>query len=89
MRDGFVIQDRACPRCAIRRRVRLGDGAIFCFNCRLEAPAHAGGDDRASRGLAWPIPEPLEPAELSRLTMYRAAVRAGFYSDWPSMKART
>jgi len=84
MRGGFVIQDRTCPRCAIRRRVRLGDGAIFCFNCGLQAPAHCGGDGHAGHGLAWPVSEPLEPAVQAKLTIYRAAVRAGFYSDWPS-----
>jgi hypothetical protein len=32
----MTIQERLCPRCGIRRTVRLGRPRIaFCFNCRL------------------------------------------------------
>jgi hypothetical protein len=36
MLHGMIIQERACPRCTIRRTLRtlLGDRS-FCFNCRL------------------------------------------------------
>jgi ribosomal protein L37AE/L43A len=61
-----VIQERRCPRCAIKRTLRLAHGTSFCFNCRSqwEAPIY-----------------PFKPDELARLELYRVAVRAGFYSD--------
>jgi hypothetical protein len=38
-----------------------------CFNCRL----------------VWDLRDPqFTPRELERLSIYRAAVRAGFYSDY-------
>jgi hypothetical protein len=40
MRDGIIIQEQACPRCAIRRTARLAYGTSFCFNCRLQWPTH-------------------------------------------------
>jgi hypothetical protein len=40
MRDGMIIQELACPRCAIRRTARLAYGTSFGFNCRLQWPAH-------------------------------------------------
>jgi hypothetical protein len=73
MRQGYVIQERSCPRCAIRRTVRLGRGLALCFNCRYHWDAH-------------PLPpaEQFDAAARARLVSYRAAVRAGFYTDWPS-----
>ena len=74
---GVIIQDRPCPRCAIRRTV-LRSGVSFCFNCHMiwgvgSGPAVA------------PLPEPayaFTPTETARLVIYRDAVRAGFFSDW-------
>jgi hypothetical protein len=36
-----------------------------------------------------PVQHPFAPAELIRLERYRAAVRAGLYSDWPRPPAPT
>jgi hypothetical protein len=84
MRQGFVIEEQSCPRCANRRTVRVADGSSFCFNCRLQWPAHdaAGGDARRGMAALGPQPGSFGLAEQARLTIYRAAVRAGFYSDW-------
>jgi hypothetical protein len=75
--NGATIQERACPRCAIRRTVRIA-GASFCHNCRLQWSGVSG---------AAFVPRPesaylFTASEEARLVMYRAAVRAGFYSDW-------
>ena len=75
--NGATIQERPCPRCAIRRTVRIAR-ASFCFNCRLHWDGQWGQRSAA----------PVEPryafsaAEITRLKIYRAAVRAGFYTDW-------
>jgi hypothetical protein len=71
MRQGFLIQDRACPRCANRRTVRLGQDKSVCFNCRYQWQAER-------------VPAPgwaFTDVEQARLAIYRAAVRAGFYTD--------
>jgi hypothetical protein len=34
----------------------------------------------------WSSDYPFTPAELRRLAVYRTAVRAGFYSEWPPSK---
>lgn len=36
MTGAYVIQEQSCPRCAMRRTVRLAAGGYFCFNCRLQ-----------------------------------------------------
>ena len=85
MRDGILIQERACPRCAIRRTARLAYGTSFCFHCRLQWPTQAAA---VLHGVGAPSPcQVLAPGELARLAAYRAAVRAGFYSDWPVVSA--
>ena len=75
----MTIEQRPCPRCTMRRTVRMGTWGWFCFNCRLHV---------ASTDAAWPADMPAEraeyqftPAELARLQRYRAAVLAGLYSD--------
>jgi hypothetical protein len=85
----YVVQERSCPRCAIRRTVRLADGSSFCFNCRHQWPTQQVAGDHTGRGLAAPSPppEPFGLTERARLAIYRAAVRAGFYSDWPARSA--
>ncbi len=36
MNGGMIIQDIGCPRCLVRRTVRLGlSTTSFCFNCRF------------------------------------------------------
>jgi hypothetical protein len=81
-----IIEERRCPRCGNRRTARVGTWGLICFNCRLHLDA------------AWPgvpgesCPEPathsFTPAELARLERYRAAVRAGLYSDWPRLRTQ-
>jgi hypothetical protein len=78
--NGATIQEHPCPRCAIRRTVRIAS-ASFCCNCRLYWDSQFGK-------VLGPTAEPrLEPpytftaAETARLTIYRAAIHAGFYSD--------
>jgi hypothetical protein len=85
VRDGFLIREQACPRCAIRRTVHFATGTSFCFNCRLQWPAPAVL--RKSDPLPLPVPQPFGLAEQARLAHYRAAVRAGFYTDWPAAQA--
>jgi hypothetical protein len=73
--NGAIIQEHPCPRCAIQRTVSIAS-ASFCFNCRL----HWG----KALGASEPRLEPqytFTTAETARLTIYRAAVHAGFYSD--------
>src|SRR5437868_411983 len=85
MRDGIIIQERACPRCAIRRTARLGYGASFCFNCRFQSPTDAAPLPHSAE-----LPSPLfvfAPDELARLNVYRTAVRDGFYTDWGTASA--
>jgi len=80
----MVIVERPCPRCAIRRSVRFGQLGSYCFNCSfrwnvlasatpIALPVHVDVAEFAFR-----------PAELGRLEVYRAAVRVGFYNEWPS-----
>ena len=79
--NGVTIQEHPCPRCAIRRTVRIAR-ASFCFNCRL----HWGNPwGESSAAAIDPRPEPphaFTAAETARLMIYRAAIRAGFFSDW-------
>jgi hypothetical protein len=39
--------------------------------------------------VALPAVQVLAPGELARLAVYRAAVRAGFVTDWPGRRPRT
>jgi ribosomal protein L37AE/L43A len=76
----MTIEQRPCPRCAIRRTVRMGTWGWFCFNCRL----HLAAVDVSGPG---DIPtdaagHQFTSAELLRLERYRAAIQAGVYSDW-------
>ena len=85
MISGYVIQERSCPRCAIRRTVRLTPGSSFCFNCRLQWSTQQVAPGQPVR---WMTALPLTSqtftlAEQARMAIYQAAVRAGFYSDWP------
>jgi len=74
--NGATIQEHPCPRCAIRRTVRIAK-ASYCFNCGL----HWGSQWGTASA---PVAEPayaFTTAETERLMIYRAAVRAGFYTD--------
>lgn len=84
--NGATIQERPCPRCAIRRTVRIAR-ASFCFNCRLHWGSQSGN---VSAAAFEPRPEPayvFTAPETLRLEIYRAAVRAGFYTDLDSASA--
>jgi len=80
--NGATIQERPCPRCAIRRTASIAS-ASFCFNCRL----HWGKALGVSESRLEP-PYPFTAAETARLTIYRAAVQAGFYSDQSETRPR-
>jgi len=71
-----TIQELTCPRCAIRRTVRIA-GESFCHNCHLHWRS-------ASEAAFSPCPAPADifmAQETARLAIYRGAVRAGFYND--------
>lgn len=81
MSNGYLVQERACPRCAIQRTVRVADGSSFCFNCRLQwrsdqsqANHHLPADSVAASAQ-------FDLIQQARLVIYREAVRAGFYTD--------
>jgi hypothetical protein len=78
----MYIEAIPCPRCAVLRTLRLGDGRSLCCNCRLQwdpaaprSPLHAPDSDDS-------LPYAFTPLELARLATYRVAVQAGFFSDW-------
>ena len=78
-----MIQALPCPRCATPRTVRMGHWGSVCFNCR-----HQWGSQEPSQRRTATQPEVANvrifgSAALQRLEIYRAAVLAGFYSDWP------
>ena len=67
----MTIQHQACPRCQIRRTVKLYR-FHHCFNCRYQWA-------KLDSILGYPFTQ----RELERLLTYRGAVKAGIYSDWP------
>jgi hypothetical protein len=73
---GFVIEHDPCPRCSNLRTARFGS-ASYCFNCRLQWSGNSVIDGADEPAANYPFAE----AELVRLRAYRAAVRAGFYTD--------
>jgi hypothetical protein len=81
MMNSFMIQLRSCPWCGILRTGRqMYSATSFCFNCRLlwEPPAEARQCAAVQVAANTFCRE-----ELARLQVYRAAVRIGFYTDWP------
>ena len=81
MLNSFMIQLRSCPRCGILRTARqMYSATSFCFNCRFlwEPPAEAG-----QRAAVQVRANSFCREELARMQVYRAAVRIGFYTDWP------
>ena len=85
MNGGIVIQERRCSRCSNRRTVRMGTSNVaFCFNCRHKWAAN-GSTARRHEGAVVVMPAPyytFGPGERERLNRYRAAVRAGLYTEW-------
>jgi hypothetical protein len=77
-----MIQEQPCPRCATRRTVCMGHWGSICFNCRLHWDARESSGTRATARAPSPPTAALVPADRERLEIYRAAVLAGFYSDW-------
>ena len=71
--QGFVIEERTCPRCQIPRTARFGR-TVFCFNCRWSS-------DPATAASTLPTNYEFTAEELARLRTYRAAIRNGFYTD--------
>jgi hypothetical protein len=57
----------------------------FCFNCRL----HWGSRWGKALGATLEPPYTFTAAETARLKVYRAAIRAGFYSDQSATRPRT
>jgi hypothetical protein len=78
--NGATIQEHPCPRCANRRTVRIAK-ASFCFNCGLHWGSHWGKGSGATVEPRLEPPYTFTAAETARLTLYRAAIHAGFYSD--------
>jgi hypothetical protein len=73
----------------MRRTARVADGSSFCFNCRLHWAVQPAAHPHGLHGMVAPPPppQPFGLAEQARLAMYRAAVRAGFYTDGPASSA--
>jgi hypothetical protein len=58
---------------------------ISCLRCSFPRTARVSGNRVCFQcRFYWPAKLPFSPAELARLTFYREAVRAGFYTDFPS-----
>ena len=78
-----IIQESACPRCGIRRTVRLaGSVWSFCFNCRLQWNSSIAATTRESEPCPVSTAYPFSPPGLKRLTVYRRTVLVGSFSDW-------
>jgi hypothetical protein len=73
---GFVIEHDPCPRCSNLRTVRFSSNS-YCFNCRLLWSGDSFIDGADEPAASYPFTE----SELVRLRVYRAAVRAGFYTE--------
>ena len=68
----FSIQSTPCLRCGQRPVAQVTSTELLCFNCRFVQPAPDA------------LEYPFTKRELQRLAIYRAAMRAGFYSDYPN-----
>ena len=87
------IEHRPCPRCQIPHTARFSEGVAVCLNCQATWDPHdpAGTLVPARRrppaapvgpaAPAAPAPAPFSAPERARLTVYRDAVRAGFYNE--------
>ena len=75
----MTIEERRCPRCNIRRTVRLGTWGSVCLNCRRPFERVA-----SAQPVALPAKRLFTAAEMARLESYRDAILAGLYADWPA-----
>jgi hypothetical protein len=74
--SNFLIEQRVCPRCGIRRTLRqLRSTTAVCFNCHHQWDAFSPETEAE-------VANAFTAEEYVRLAAYRAAVRAGFYTDW-------
>ncbi|HEY3078441.1 MAG TPA: hypothetical protein VGM69_00900 [Chloroflexota bacterium] len=89
----MIIEQRACPRCALPRTARTADRRRICFNCRRvwpreETPEPAGTSrrpaDPPSGESVDDVAFPFSARERARLLVYRAAVRAGLFNEGPT-----
>ena len=74
----------ACRRCSFPRTLRMGDRRV-CFQCRYSWQARRARPASGEAVLV-PVAGPVGDyaftlEELRRLAVYRAAVRAGFFTD--------
>jgi hypothetical protein len=79
----MTIDHIQCPRCGIERIGNFGKWGRFCFNCRLHLAGNETGPPPARLAPVTDLAYQFSDAELARLVRYRAAIRAGFYTDWP------
>jgi hypothetical protein len=86
--NGATIQEHPCPRCGIRRTVRIAC-ASFCFNCHLHWGSQWGKALSVADEPRLEPPYAFTAAETARLTIYRAAIHAGFYSDQYTTRPRS
>jgi len=71
-----MIEERwPCPACGNRRTLRWADQRYYCFNCK-----HQWRAQRRHRPLEG-VQTVFTPSEMMRLIAYRAAVKAGFFTD--------
>ncbi|HEY1296726.1 MAG TPA: hypothetical protein VGJ60_26915 [Chloroflexota bacterium] len=74
------IEERIpCPRCGHGRVIQRARHAYLCFQCRFGWSADAEQARTTTEFLGW-----CPPSLRDRLVAYRAAIRAGLYSDWPA-----
>ena len=80
----------ACLNCGFARTLRVGSKRV-CFQCRFNWPLKlpqqvpAAATLVADEGASF---HSFTSAELARLGIYRAAVQAGFYTDFSSRGIR-
>jgi len=80
MRYDITIVDQACPYCRHHRTVQVANStSAHCFNCHRawvtsESAARTPADEPQSEFS-------FTREEQERLRIYRAAIRAGLYSD--------
>ena len=80
----------ACLSCGFARTLRVGSKRV-CFQCRFNWPLKQSQPAPAVVSLAadeHARAHSFTSAELARLQIYRNAVQAGFYTDFPSSGPR-
>ncbi len=80
--NGITIVEQACPICTQQRTARFGlSNTFICFNCRRVwsgLQTEPGSQVAAATAFEYVF----TGTEARRFHVYRAAVRAGFYTDW-------